>query len=177
MLEFSEVVFLPVTVQGKRAQISFPLSLETYLPSKDKLGSDTFSHFLRLFGGHIVLCAWYAAIWNVLKGRHRTRATQLYKAALTAAIRMRVVPQPPMFALESVAASESLRVEEKALTDAFLHFTDKVAFIVHGEGLLNHNAVNKPVAMITRVSGALCNRHMYKRKDNCTGIRKRCVGA
>ncbi|MCP5066930.1 MAG: hypothetical protein GY946_10210, partial [bacterium] len=131
VLEYGAQTLQPQASAGRRARIRFPLAIETYVREESDLTAAEFPVALSPIGAHPVIYSWYAAMCAAMRAEDVLRVTLLYECALCATICVRVEADFKNLLLESLKFSDRIRSEERALTDTFVLFAEKMEQIIY----------------------------------------------
>ena len=82
---------------------------------------------LLLLGGHALVQAWWVGMARALAAGHHLDVAALWQCGLSVTVLLRDEPSRCRLVSLAIRFSETLRVQERALTDNFITFADKLA--------------------------------------------------
>ena len=85
---------------------------------------------MHLLGGHALVQAWWVSMARALAGKDFASVAALWQCGLTVTVLLRSPTCRAELVQHSLKYSESLRLQERCLTDNFLSFADKLAALV-----------------------------------------------
>ena len=92
---------------SQSGRVLFPVTVIAFISSEGELDANSYPSGLGLVTGHAVVCAWWTQVFEALKSADDKRVAQLWSAALTATVRLRLCPDPAQivqFSMRSSAA-------------------------------------------------------------------------
>lgn len=111
-------------------RLIFPLVLDAWASDLSALSTGKCPSKLNLASGHALVWAWYYAMMVSLHQKDGPMVRALYDCALSTTIRVRVLTEQSAIVLLALRSSESHAGAERALSDTFLGWSDKVLAIV-----------------------------------------------
>ena len=112
--------------------VEHPLSTEAAAPAPSAAGpapppATLQDGELLLLGGHALVQAWWVGMARALVAGDHMDVAALWQCGLSVTVLLRDEPSRSRLVSLAIKFSETLRVQEKALTDNFIMFADKLA--------------------------------------------------
>ena len=117
---------------ARQNRILFPGVMAVHAPTLDVFIGDTFPGNMQVVTGHVLIYAWYLAMFEALQGGHALWVASLFQAALTVTIRAHVCASTPELATLSIRLTNEASTIANVSVDSFPSFAHKLRLALAG---------------------------------------------